>query len=783
MLVDTIHDLTVRLPEHWKTVFKRHGLDLAASTSPDETARLLAAPLNIDWSDPSALDLCANTKRAIEPGDPACSLLYHVLMLADCPSTADGIALQDLDLIENYIYSLADLPSDWQSLDIAVLAYQYRPARRTGHQQHADMVFARMGIARNGDVEALYDAGTRSYVPHVEGETNHVRVSPARYGAFLVRRVAGPGTLALIEGKQPGDEQRAFLQPVRKLFAEECLPDVTLRLEFGHWHRGEKLKRAAKARWGIVPTPTGDFDQPPYTVTQRHPNAGGQAQAGDAHITLEPCGDSCLLMPSAQPLIEALNALNYKVDGFLVGRKNWLFAKINRRFTTQRLYASRLTLALAGVAELYEEHFRKYALPSFLDRVMRFPEPRNTPEYINIRHMLHANGTYVNMVEHPIRYAKFLEKTNKGGYRAQMFLDHCAEGVVTVNSADLPGRTVFPAYSVVAAPDFFPYADQSELQRWFDEAKIDPKTQFKNGSPVSLSAERLPANPDSVEPFGNRQAFAASEDTIAVSFSPVPRALADPHRQGPLPRMVSFLSDASSSVFAPGWDVTYAGSFGKGMYLATFGLGSPFAEDIKLCAASNSFWPAVSPDASRTFNRTDAPTAIPMLDDELGFHSEHPLVANGSVHDTRTGWDGEHGPYLTRDGMVDYADINRSDYVANAMSGRILYGAFEHVDAAELIRRIKALRHAVGACDPGGTPAKTELWLVSATAKDDPSDAGVTTYRFLFVLPHDGAEGVQHMPGRLRIRYGEAVCCDASEDGIVGTVRRCAPGPGALRLY
>ncbi|WP_154678177.1 hypothetical protein [Paraburkholderia nodosa] len=92
------------------------------------------------------------------------------------------------------------------------------------------MVFSQLGISRNGDTEALYDASIRCFVPHVkrkvvnkikdkteesfENEPEHVRVLPARYGAFLVRRVSGPGGLTLIGGEQRGDAHRAFIEPV-----------------------------------------------------------------------------------------------------------------------------------------------------------------------------------------------------------------------------------------------------------------------------------------------------------------------------------------------------------------------------------------------------------------------------------------------------------------------------------------------------------------------------------------------------------------------------------------
>src|ERR1700756_4912751 len=138
MLIDEIHTLVGKLSTPWKDVLKRHGLDLSSSDSPQRTAVLLSEGLKIDWQDRRVQDLCRSTERAIEPGDPARSLLYHMLALSECPSPDGGISLEDIDLLENYIYSLAALPSDWSTLDIAVLAYQYRPVRRTGHQQHAD---------------------------------------------------------------------------------------------------------------------------------------------------------------------------------------------------------------------------------------------------------------------------------------------------------------------------------------------------------------------------------------------------------------------------------------------------------------------------------------------------------------------------------------------------------------------------------------------------------------------------------------------------------------------
>jgi hypothetical protein len=767
MLVDLVHDVLYRIAPAWEAVLARHGLDLHAA----DTASELARALKIDWTDPLVADLCRSTCRAIEPGDPARSLLYHLLARPADGSAAESVSPDELDLLENYLYSRARPPDDWQKLEIAVLAYQYRPARRTGHQVHADTVFSRLGIARNGDREAKFDSPGRCFSPDA-GDAAHVRVLPARFGAFLVRRRQGPHALALIEGEQSGDHERDFVTPVYKLFqGSECLPGISVSLSFVHRHVGDKLKRAAQARWGIPVPPSVDLNAPPFTMTS-------SGLAADT-VGLVQSGSAVLVMPKPLPLIESVQAATPPVDGFKVPRQwPWPFALVNRRYTTMRIVNSLSKLFLALLDEVRQLYF-----PHFAPNWLRYPEPRNAPEYINIRHPAkRGNGLAPNMCFHPETREKFLEGVKHGGYETRFFIDHCAEGVISVALNEPAGLPVLPAYSIVAAPDFYPYADQVELQRWFQQSRTDPKSQFRNGGPSSLSGERLTANPQHNDPLTGKPAFPRTDTTISVAFSLAARTEHHTSPAAPEAKMVSFLSDASSNVFAPGWDVTYASDRG-GIFLATHGLGSPFAEDVKLCAASNSFWPALSPDASRTFNRADAPTAIPMLDEDIGLHPEHPLVLKGIAEECR-GWDGEYGPYLTPDGMAEYADIYRSDYVSNALAGNMLFGALQHVDAAELIRRIRALRHAVAACDHGQTPAHTKLWLISARRVNDRPAAAQTVYRFLFVFPLDHApQPLQTAPGRLRVPYAKALCCDATATERLAHVRTAAPGADALALY
>jgi hypothetical protein len=72
-------------------------------------------------------------------------------------------SLEELDTIENYIYSLAADQVDLTDTVIAVFAYQYREASRTSHLRHADFVYSRTGVARIGTAEPQYNSSRRSF--------------------------------------------------------------------------------------------------------------------------------------------------------------------------------------------------------------------------------------------------------------------------------------------------------------------------------------------------------------------------------------------------------------------------------------------------------------------------------------------------------------------------------------------------------------------------------------------------------------------------------------------
>ena len=237
--------------------------------------------------------------------------------------------------------------------------------------------------------------------------------------------------------------------------------------------------------------------------------------------------------------------------------------------------------------------------------------------------------------------------------------------------------------------------------------------------------------------------------------------------------------------------MTYAGDE-LGVFYATYGLGSPFPEDVKLCAAANSFWPAVSPDASRTFGRDGTPTAIPLLDEELGYHEQHPLRLNGSKQKTR-GWDGEYGPFATPDGLkVNYADIQRSDYVANLLRGRWRFDLLSRITDRQLTARIETIRRAVLRLE-GRTPARSRWWLVSAAEVTDwssdslhcefPHLAG-SGYRFIFaqVRESDDKGARTSDPARIERRLdGDVFLCLV--DRVNVELKSVSPGTAVLDFY
>jgi len=90
-LIDEVRAVCERLaPAGWGELFARHGLDLRAE---DLRAELLRELPGIDRGLPGFDDFAAEGARAIEPGRPARSLLYHALASPTVLAGVDGQAL------------------------------------------------------------------------------------------------------------------------------------------------------------------------------------------------------------------------------------------------------------------------------------------------------------------------------------------------------------------------------------------------------------------------------------------------------------------------------------------------------------------------------------------------------------------------------------------------------------------------------------------------------------------------------------------------------------------
>jgi len=768
-------DLLRGLDPAWHALFLRAaGLDLGA---PDlETA--LLQPRAIDRTVPGFDDFAPQSDRAVWPGDPALSLVYHALASPRVHPTNDGGPadpaiypdLAVLEAIENWIWGQAAFPTLPPDAVIATFAYEYRSGGETAHRRHADFAYSRTGVARIGQREAQWNAPARSWQSLADGE---FRVMPARYAAFLaVPRRRAPDGIAVMGDPQDGDATRRFLRPLTKLFPGAVhLGGAPLTVRAREFHRAEKLRRIF-VETGL--TATGNLAAPPYS--RDSVNTLG-------FVALQPLGGSVLLAPAPMPLVRLARHADGAFATFPVPPQRSLPIfdfPLNRHFSSFMIISNLLLAGIEGAADLLR-----------LDPRIR---PRNAPEFVNMRHRVDrdADGRQVLTDLNSLPAQAFTDLLHDGGFDAALFEDGTADGAVLAEVAGTALPASLPAFSIVAVPDFFPYAGQSDLQDWVEQYPSHNRMdQFKEGGPAPLSQGRLAANPTTPHPADPaRSAFDRHDETmVAVVGRPYAEA-AGPTRasRGSL-HTTSCLTDDCSNEFAPGWDITFAAD-ADGRFYATFGLGSPFLEDVKLCAAANAYWPAASPDAGRTFHRS--PTAIPMMDAELGYHRLHPDCPEPARATGGTlGWDGEQGPFIETGtdsagrawSMVNYADIMRSDYVSNAEAGHVTARALRDLDSDELIARMDCLRVAIQIAGRQRVD-ETPLWLVYAAPVAEwaawpvpggPALAG-RGYRYEFVLPQ-GKPLATDDPRRLRQAYSRRVLCQVTPDAV-----RWSVDGGAYRL-
>ncbi|WP_322026770.1 hypothetical protein [Burkholderia sp. BCC1977] len=659
-------------PLGWSELFAHHGLNIEAADLAGEFTKRLP---HIDRTIPGFEDFALEGAQAVEPGWPARSLLYHAFA---SPSVTkrnmsndplEGYpTLAEIEAVENYVYAL-DPPSieDLRvraknaRLAIVVFAFEYRNAIGTVHQRHADLVFSRTGIARVGTTPAKYLDSARGFLPFVDEDGTQIRALPCRYAPFIAALVPGSkdthGPLrfhsatedqspapssngqfdggltsrySVLLGSDPGDENRMFWVPLHKLFSgDNCIRGRDIEVRLSASHVNEKIRRThlrflSGGHSGGWTEPS--LSKPPFIFHDGIAEFSALADHG-----------GWLLCPVphehlAEPAEFDGDQLTYIVPPSADGNGLW------------------------GV---YQSSFNLKARPS---------GARTAPEYLHARHKIDDNGDLVDLNRSP----DLIELIQKGGYRAQHYVDYTGDGWIDVEcnqiALDLPNR--LPAYSLVTAPHFFPFVNQTALMQWTSQCVLPSVLSLLwdspgSGLPQALSDQRIAANLQ-LDGAG----FDSHDDTMTAIVGTFGSGQACATRiVAPDRRTVSMLPDSAAGVFAPGWDISFDRSsevspddasslLEPGVsFLANYGLGSPFMEDSKLCAALSAFWPAAAPDITRTFSPgRNYVTSTPLTDDVIGLGTAAP-------------WDGLKGPILHEaDNFVEYIALAYADYVETALN-------------------------------------------------------------------------------------------------------------------
>lgn len=720
--------LDVLAPHGWATLLKKHGLDISVPLH--KLANELAQVLPINRTIHGFEEFALGGYRAVEPGHPGRSLLYHALASANVnPGGSAPQALptlEQLDIVENYIYSRAEARLDvFNDPVIAIFAYQYRDKDHTTHRQHADLTFSRTGVARVGNEPRHYDPALRGFDPRPTQNDRGFRVLAARYGVFIAERRPQTPNGSVMRGVAI-DGALTFLFPIHKLFSgDECLfmrrddgalePIRVPKLAYVERHINEKLAKIHLPQNGQNPGYVMPMSKPKFALTKA-PYVR-DSKTDRKLVKKKPVGASLLIEPIPGALVQTVTQRVQGVEElarFTVPKPATINGRMNR-------YWSTLELPATG-------------------------NSRSAPEYANIRQEIVQDGAKTKMVDLNLASpVEFDHKVQNGGYEAAHFVDNTCDGVLTIKPLKGIELPVHCAYSLVTAVDYFPRVDQMEIEEWIEKRQgrsiglSDPEKQFPQGGPQPMSDGRFEWSLATGELLATHQlpnctlphplnasgkAFSIADPSnytaTAVVGSIASSGCIAAVKNGV--RAISWLPDGAADVFAPGWDVSQHLLHNQNMYVA-YGLGSPFPEDAKLCAALNSFWPAVAPDSARTYGYRPPkanpfvpfssdrllPTSIPLLDGELGYHRDHPRVQNQEVAERR-GWDGDFGPFFVTVGdkrFVDASNPMRADQTRAALDNLVGFNGLDQVDTELFKQRMEAL----GWCRKHFDQAK--WWLIT----------------------------------------------------------------------
>jgi hypothetical protein len=691
-LIDGVAETCRRLaPLGWRQLLldvTGGDLDIGASELAGQLSKTLP---HVDRGIPGFGDFAAAGTRAVEPGRPDQSLLYHALsspaVVADrTGATLRGFAtLAELEAVENYIYGVAPPKLEalrsraaGNPLGIVVFALQYHTAPQSVHGRHAELCFARSGISRLGTIDPLYDAKARNFTALDPDRPFDFRVVPRRFAPYLAAYMPGTPDSFGPQDPLPDDAKRRFWVPLHKLFdGRECIAGLDLRVRLERGLRNVELAEFHRFldRAGLANNWSGaDLEQFPFVIKD--------AMLGS--LSRRPEFGDGVLEPRPSPLVTPAQykgrLLTFPVDG------SYTSQQVNLQLSSMQVLPAN-----------FASHEPKY----FADTAQETQRP--APEYINIRHRVLPNGQIDNLNLRP-DMDKIIEK---GGYQTLHYFDATGDGWIAAHCpqlADLVDAHM-PAYCLLSLPDFFPQVTHRELMLWWrDKVPAPVRAALWAIPPLALSQTRIAAN--ITLPIGF-----SLEDTTITAIVSQPEQTPGPVQQpnGPLTFEKTGLPDGASGVFDPGWESSQGIYFTDPerplqKYLTSRGFGSPFVEDAKLCAALGAYWPGVAPDATRTFQPDKRisgeeypyPTVVPLTDEEIG---SAPTEGGQFMP-----WDGVHGPRAaTFQGLpvAAYPNAFRTDYID--LVGTMTAALTSRIDLAEYQARtlaMEAVYWALGIHDP-----------------------------------------------------------------------------------
>src|SRR5262249_3684014 len=134
---------------------------------------------------------------------------------------------------------------------------------------------------------------------------------------------------------------------------------------------------------------------------------------------------------------------------------------------------------------------------------------RPSPQYVNIRHRVNADGSISNLNDDP----QLRQEMSAGGFDALHYIDGAGDGWVRATCAELAGEGIesVSAYVTVGLPDFCPKVRQRDLMQWWKNIVPEPvRAALWVAPPLALSQTRIAAN--ITLPIG----FSLEDDTISA---------------------------------------------------------------------------------------------------------------------------------------------------------------------------------------------------------------------------------------------------------------------------